>query len=476
MGIIIAQSLKNTLLQLGDLFIKDNKRIYLIGGAIRDLNLNIELNDLDFATSADPAQIRKIVRPASKGVYDKSPAKGYGTQGVLLKNGVEVEITPFRRVAAPEIEASPGQDASVTLDEDLASRDFTINAIAMDIAPDRFGEIYDPCGGVEDLNRKLLRTPRAAPATFEDDPLRILRAVRFITQFRLEPDPEIPIAVKKILAESKRLPLVALERVREEIVKMLLLDQPSRGFLLMREWGLLEYWLPEVAALAALEPEPGTHHKDVFAHTMNTLDRASELGPREAPFLLAALLHDVGKPAARRLEPGGYTFHRHENIGSEVAADVCKRLRFSNEDTERAADLTLKHHRLSSYLPEWTDSAVRRALNDLGGRYSEILALSRADLTTSLPEKRAAAEARIDDFLSRVAGFDREVVLNPRSPIDGHEVMKLFGISAGATGGGRDVGRAINYLKDLIVAGELAPGDAETARRLVIERAWEKVD
>jgi poly(A) polymerase len=483
----IDNDLKYLLNQLGTLFNKDKEIIYLIGGAIRDLILNRGSNDLDFATSATMSRIRRIVNPISDGVYEKSPAKGYGTIGVLLKNGIEIEITPFRRVSAQDVDsqaeatgnnrfpaAQSSDPAPVTLDEDLASRDFTFNAIAMDISPAGFGNLYDPCGGAADIERKLLRTPRDPMITFEDDPLRILRAVRFATQFGFEPSPEVTSAIGRILKESIRLKLVAPERVRDEIVKMLLLDSPSRGFLLMHEWGLLEHWLPEVAALSKLEPEPGAHHKNIFAHTLGVLDRAVNTGPRDATFLFAALLHDVGKPAARQLTGDGYTFHRHENIGAQVAVEVCKRLRFSNEEIDRVNDLVLKHHRLSVYTPEWTDSAVRRALHDIGGRYEEILALSRADLTTTQPEFRAAAEARLADFLGRVAGFEIETVLNPKPPIDGHEVMRLLAIEAGAAGGGREVGRAITYLKDLIVAGELAPDDSETARRLVLERAWSK--
>lgn len=476
MEIKIQNDLKNSISLIGGLFFNEKERIYLVGGALRDIILGNTPIDLDFTTSAGPDRIKKIVRPAADHVYDKSRAKGYGTQGIRLKNGLEIEITPYRRVAAPELPAAgPGAEADggpITLEEDLASRDFTINAVAMDVCPDRFGEIVDPSGGLEDLKAGRLRTPAPPMRTFEDDPLRALRAARFAAQFGLTPDADLVDAVKKVVRETGRLGRVSPERVRIELEKMLLQREPSRGLIIMEEWGLLSVWLPELERLARFEPAPGSHHKNLFSHTLAVLDAAAELGPPSAPFRFAALLHDIAKPETRRLTDGDYTFYDHEKIGAETASEICGRLKFSNDDTEHVADLVGKHHRLSAYAPDWTDSAVRRALHDLGARYGEIVALSRADITTSSPEKREAALGRVGDFLARVEKLELEAVLNPAPPIDGNEVMELLGIKPGAAGGGPEVGRAVNFLKEKIVSGELAPGDAESARRLVLERAW----
>lgn len=506
MEIKIQNDLKNSISLIGGLFFNEKERIYLVGGALRDIILGNTPIDLDFTTSAGPDRIKKIVRPAADHVYDKSRTKGYGTQGIRLKNGLEIEITPYRRVAAPELPAAgPGAEAAppsslggekhvlsevqappnkfggatqeadggpITLEEDLASRDFTINAVAMDVCPDRFGEIVDPSGGLEDLKTGRLRTPAPPMRTFEDDPLRALRAARFSAQFGLTPDADLVDAVKKVVRETGRLSRVAPERVRIELEKMLAQEKPSRGLILMEEWGLLGVWLPELERLARFEPAPGAHHKNLFSHTLAVLDAAAELGPPSAPFRFAALLHDIAKPETRRLTDGDYTFYDHEKIGAETALEICGRLKFSNDDTEHVADLVRKHHRLSAYAPDWTDSAVRRALHDLGARYAEIVALSRADITTSLPDKREAALGRVGDFLARVEKLELEAVLNPAPPIDGNEVMELLGIKPGAAGGGPEVGRAVNFLKEKIVSGELAPGDAESARRLVLERAW----
>jgi poly(A) polymerase len=480
MQVFIEENIKKSILLIGNLFFKEKESIYLVGGAFRDIILKISPEDLDFTTSASPERIRKIVRPEAEYVYDKSRAKGYGTQGIRLKSGLEIEITPHRHAVAPEFETSEvvaGKDDSsgirpVTLAEDLSSRDFTINAMAMDVWPERFGETFDPYGGMKDLEARRLRTPAQPMRTFEDDPLRVLRAARFAAKFGLEPDESLLSAISRVVNETGWLDRVAPERVRVEIEKMLLQDRPSRGFALMAEWGLLCVWMPELEKLAKLEPEPGTHHKNVFAHSLDVLDRAAELGPESAPFRFAALLHDVAKSSTRQSTGEGYNFHDHEKVGAETAIEICRRLRFSNDDTEHVADLVGKHHRVSAYTPEWTDSAVRRAVHDLGARYDEIIVLSRADISTSIPEKRAAALARVDEFLSRVNKIELAAVLDPNPPIDGNEIMALLGIERGAAGGGPMVGKAVKFLKDKIVSGELDPADAETAREMVLKRDW----
>ncbi len=456
--------------ELGELFSRKNERLYLVGGALRDVILGVGTNDLDFTTSAPPAAIRRLVGPVSEHLYDKSRAKGYGTQGVKLKSGVEVEITPFRRCAIPEAGEpcdSPDVVSGITLDEDLRSRDFTVNAMAMDAGPSGFGSIVDPCGGRADLEAGMLRTPGDPLRTFEDDPLRVLRAARFISQFGFEPAAGLAEAVRHVVAETGWLERVAMERVRLEIEKMLMAAEPSRGFRLMRGWGLMGFWLPELERLMDMEPEAGLSHKNLLEHTMLVLDRAAETGPSSIEFRLAALLHDVGKTDARENSGEGYTFRDHDRIGGAIAEEICRRLKFSNDAVSHVADLVRKHHRLSAYEPEWTDSAVRRALNDLGSRYAEILALSRADITTSFPGKREKRMRMLDHFLGRVGKLELDQVLNPKPPINGREIMELLGTTPG-----REVGRAIDYLKKKVIDGELEPDDAETARRMVVERQW----
>ncbi len=454
--------IENNIFQIGRLFADAGKDIYLVGGAVRDILTGRSPSDFDFTTSAAASEIRNIIRSVSKAVFDKSRAKGYETQGILLSNDVEIEITPFRRAIFME-----NTRGCPTLDEDLGSRDFTINALAVSLSPDDSGTVFDPFGGADDLENGVLRTPADPMSTFRDDPLRPLRAVRFCVSFGLDPDAGLVAAVRQTVNETDWLDRVAVERVREEVEKMLLDDAPSRYFALMRDWELLKVWLPEVDALAEMTPEPGTHHKDVFEHTLKVLDTAAATGPRDAAFRFAALLHDIGKVETRRLENGEYSFHGHEKKGAEQARVVCERMRWSNVDRDHIVSVIAKHSRVAEYSNEWTDSAVRRAVHDMGRYFDELIALARADITSSDRLKVAERLASVDRFLERVDGIEREVVLNPRPPLDGYEIMQLLGVTPGPV-----VGHVTNFLKDMIISGELESGDADTARRVILDREW----
>jgi len=460
----ISGLLKPLLDGLGQAFRHRQEKVFLVGGAVRDILLGIEPLDLDFTTSADPGTIREAVKPLSKWIFEKSPAKGYETLGIILKNSVEIEITPFRRARGVGDSASPPP----TLEEDLLSRDFTINALALDISQLDAEAVIDVCGGREDLEDRRLKTPVAPMITFEDDPLRTLRAARFASLLSATPEPELVSAVIQISRDTDWMERVAPERAREEIEKILLQDKPSAGIRMLHEWGLLRHWIPELEQLSEMAPEPGTHHKDTFSHTMETLDKIAENGPDAAAFRFAALLHDIGKPKSRTLEDGAYSFIDHEKIGAELAGDVCRRLRFSNSDTERIIAIVKLHHRISGYTPAWTDAAVRRALHDLGENYSEIISLGRSDISTSDPEKAKVNIERVDHFEERVSKLEKESIMNPVPPIDGNEVMSILDIPPGP-----EVGRAVQFLKDLVVAGKLDPDDADTARRLIREKGWE---
>lgn len=445
----------------GEVFERAGESLFLVGGSVRDMLSGDIPRDLDFSTSAKQEKIRKIMAPLSSATYDKSRAKGFGTTGVVLKNGVEIEITPFRRS-----EGAPG-DGPPTLEEDLRSRDFTINAVAVNACPAGYMDVSDPCGGVLDFGNSKLATPIDPFKTFEDDPLRILRAARFAAAFNLKPAAELVAAIIHIARDTDWPARVAAERVREEIVKMLLQPVPSVGMRLMKDWGLMKIWLPEVDALADMVPEPGVSHKEIFEHTMMMLDRAAEYGPADAAFRFAALMHDTGKPLARTLVDGVYSFPEHELRGAELAQKACERLRWSNEETERVAGLVEKHHRLHGYSADWTDSAVRRALHSLGERYMDVVALARSDITSSQPEKVAGRLAMADHFEERVKALDIQSALNPRLPITGIDVMELLGIPPGP-----DVGRVISYLKDKVVSGELDPSDEAAAREITLSRVW----
>lgn len=454
------------LAEFGRRFHGAGEKLYLVGGAVRDILAGRRPSDFDFTTTAPAHIIRKLAGPLAKAVFDKSKAKGFDTQGVILHNGLEIEITPFRRAVFMHDDGSPP-----SFDNDLRSRDFTINAVAVSLGPDDFGAMRDPCGGAADLHSSILRTPAPPVDTFSDDPLRPLRAVRFCVSFGLEPAAGLLDAIRAVLRETTWLDNVAVERVREEFEKMLLDENPSRYFRLMNEWGLLEKWLPELAALATMQPGPDAHHKDVFEHTMKVLDSASAAGPRDVAFRFAALLHDIGKVPARRLEAGEYSFHGHEKLGADMARGICERLRFSNEARDHTAAVIALHSRIAAYRDDWTDSAVRRAMHDMGRHFDELVALARADITSSQPEKVAERLAAVDRFLERTDGIEREAVMNPAPPLDGHEIMRLLDTPPGPV-----IGRVTNFLKDMIISGELDPGDTDTARRLVLDHDWDAND
>lgn len=464
---------KATCETLGEVFSRSGERIFLVGGAIRALRAgDVAGMDLDFTTSASPVKIRRVCRRLAETVYDKSGVKGYGTQGVILPGGTEIEVTPFRKIAGIE---APGGDPFPELTADLLARDFTINAVAVDVAPEGWGNVVDPAGGVADMEEKILRCPADPALIIADDPLRALRAVRLAAGLSLEIEPRTRDGIKDFVGgRPGRVREIAGERVRDEIFKMLAGPAPSKAVLLMEEFGLLAVVLPEVRGLRDVEPEPGFHHKDIFEHTLGVVDRAAELRPGSHLFALAALLHDIGKPEARTMEGGACKFVDHDKIGARMAGEIAGRLRLSGDETKTLKTLVLKHHRLHQYSPEWSDAAVRRALHDLGGLYEDFLALSTADATGRDAERRAAREERLAHFLGRVEALDRELVLDPKLPLDGNEVMKLLGIGPkGRGGGGPVVGRALSGLKEKVVAGEIGPDDIEAARSFVLSREWD---
>lgn len=459
--LVFPSEINKRLILIGKIFQNEGENIYLVGGAVRDIVLGAETADLDFVTSADAASIKRIMRKTTRSIYDVSRAKGHGTQGVIFSDGMEVEITPFRIVGCADNDG-PARSEKPTLAEDLVSRDFTVNAVAADLAPEKFGLLIDPSSGLEDLSKGVLRTPRDPVETIKDDPLRVLRAIRFSIGYDLRPDEKLLAAIKHTVKDTDLLSSIAPERVKMEIEKLLMLPQPSRGVRTMFEWGLVERWIPELVALMELEPEPDARHKNLLEHTMEVLDRAAEFGPKTPRFRMAALLHDVGKPAVRTLTDGAYSFLNHDRAGGEFAAEICRRLRFSNEDIDYISSLVSKHHRLSAYDDAWTDSAVRRAVNDLGEYFEDIAALTKSDITTGDAELKAARQDRVGHFMTRAAQLDAERYLNPKPPIDGGDIMKALGI-----GPGRRVGEIISMLKEKIIDGELEHEDAEGAIALV---------
>ncbi|WP_312709842.1 CCA tRNA nucleotidyltransferase [Aciditerrimonas ferrireducens] len=429
-------------------------RLYLVGGSVRDLFLDRvgEERDLDFTTDARPETTERILRELADAVWLQG--KAWGTIGARWR-GRQLEVTTHRAEAYRPESRKPevvfGDDVTV----DLSRRDFTVNAMALrlPVAPDEEPELLDPYGGLADLAARRLRTPLAPEESFGDDPLRMLRAARFLAGLRLEPDPALVAAVRAMAA---RLAIVSVERVRDELNELLVLPKPSPGLAFLVGTGLAEQFLPELPALA-LEQDPIHRHKDVLAHTLAVVDKTSP----DLLLRLAALLHDIGKPRTRAYGPDGVSFHHHDVVGARMARERLVALRYSAEDVEVVSRLVELHLRFHTYRLGWTDRAVRRYVRDAGPLLERLNELTRCDCTTRNAAKARALARRMDELEQRIAELRaREELDAIRPDLDGRQVMAHLGIPPGPL-----VGEALAFLLDLrLDEGPL--GEEEARRRL----------
>ncbi len=436
-------------------FTEAGYRLYLVGGVVRDAVLGrlSDQADLDFTTNANPDQIEQVVAGWADAVWTQG--KRFGTIG--LKSGARtMEITTHRAEAYRPDSRKPDVVFSHAVEADLSRRDFTVNAMALSL-PDL--ELIDPFDGVADLAAGRLRTPLAPEESFSDDPLRMMRAARFISGYQLEPDPALVDAVKTMRA---RLDIVSDERVRDELDKLMVVESPSEGLWFLVNTGLAEEFLPELPALA-VEQDPIHRHKDVLAHTIAVVENTSP----DRLLRLAALFHDVGKPKTRSFGPRGtVSFHHHEVVGARITRDRMRALRYSSEDTDIVCRLVELHLRFHTYRMGWTDSAVRRYVRDAGPLLDRLNELTRCDCTTRNPAKARALARRMDELEVRIAELRQQEELKAMRPdLDGNAVMERLGLKPG-----RDVGDALNFLLELrLDEGPLDPDEA--GRRL---DAWWK--
>ncbi|HEX9776079.1 MAG TPA: CCA tRNA nucleotidyltransferase [Actinomycetota bacterium] len=425
------------------------RELYLVGGSVRDALLRRAHDDLDFTTDARPEEVLEILSGWHEGTWLQGVK--FGTVGVQ-KDGRRLEITTFRAETYDPASRKPMVEHVGSIEDDLARRDFTVNAMAVRL-PDR--TFIDPHGGVNDLAGKTLRTPGAPEDSFDDDPLRMLRAARFVAQLGLVPDDGV---VRAMRAMAGRLRIVSAERIRDELLKLLDARRPSGGLLLATETGLSETFLPELPALK-LEQDPIHQHKDVFAHTLAVVDRiaATDPGPEPDTVLrMAGLLHDVGKPATRRFEPDGVSFHHHEVVGARMARERLEALRVPSDFVGDCCELIEMHLRFHGFSQGWTDSAVRRYVRDAGPLLDRLNRLVRADCTTRNKMRARKLQIAMDQFEERIARLAAEEDLaRIRPPLDGHEVMAFLGI-----GPGRQVGEALDMLLEhRLEHGEYGPDE-----------------
>ncbi|HET7477868.1 MAG TPA: CCA tRNA nucleotidyltransferase [Dermatophilaceae bacterium] len=455
------------LVEAGQRFADAGHELALVGGPVRDAFLGRDFPDLDFATSATPEQSEAVMAGWAHATWDVGRA--YGTIGARRGERL-LEVTTYRADAYDRQTRKPLVAFGRSLEEDLARRDFTVNAMALRLPSLAF---VDPFGGRLDLDRRVLRTPSSPEQSFGDDPLRMMRAARFAAQLGFSVDPEVAQAMRKMAAS---LAIVSPERVLAEFTKLLLADRPRPGLVLFVETGLAQLVLPELPALQ-LEIDEHHRHKDVYEHSLTVLDQAIALeGPPGGPedgvpgpdlvLRLAALLHDIGKPATRRFEPGGgVSFHHHEVVGAKLARKRMTAMRFAKETTEAVSRLVELHLRFHGYgRGEWTDAAVRRYVHDAGPLLSRLHRLTRADCTTRNVRKAQQLARTYDALEQRIAQLQAQEQLDAVRPeLNGHQIAEILGIPPGPV-----LGRAYKYL--LAVRLDQGPIGPDAARDRLL--AW----
>jgi poly(A) polymerase len=448
-------------LELGERFAAAGHDLALVGGPVRDAFLGRVGDDLDVTTDARPDDVIAIVEGWADARWDVGIA--FGTIGVR-KGDHKIEITTYRAESYDAESRKPDVTYGSSLEEDLGRRDFTVNAMAVRVPS---LELVDPFGGLDDLARRMLRTPGTPEESFGDDPLRMMRAARFASSLGFDVAPEV---VAAMTAMCGRLAIVSAERVRDELVKLVLGAEPRAGLALLVRTGLAQLVLPELPALE-LEVDEHHRHKDVYEHTLIVLEQAIALESTHEPvsgpdFVLrfAALMHDVGKPRTRRFEGDGrVSFHHHEMVGARITRKRMQALRFSNEDTDDVSRLVELHLRFHGYGDgEWTDSAVRRYVRDAGELLPRLHKLTRADCTTRNRRKAERLARTYDELEERIARLSEEEELaSIRPALDGNQIMAVLGIPPG-----RDVGAAYDMLLELrLERGPLSEDDAESALR-----------
>ncbi len=424
-------------------FSKAGFTLALVGGPVRDAILGRLGNDLDFTTNARPNETKKILKSWADSIWETGAA--FGT--IAGKKGdVTVEITTYRSENYDPLSRKPEVNFGDSIEGDLSRRDFTINCLALELTTPT-PEFIDLFNGVEDLAKRILRAPGDPDVLFGDDPLRMMRAARFASQLEFEVDSTVVESIKRM---AERIKIVSAERVHDELIKLLMSKNPRLGLTLMVETGLATFVIPELPKLK-LEVDEHHHHKDVYEHTLTVLEQAialeDRLGGPNLVIRLAALLHDIGKPKTRELIPGGgVSFHHHEVVGSRMAKERLRALRFDNQTISEVSKLVFLHLRFHGYAGgEWTDSAVRRYVRDAEGLLEHLHVLTRADCTTRNQRKAAALASTYDSLEKRIELLKEEEELNSIRPdVDGNAIMEILGIPASPL-----VGKAYNFMLEL---------------------------
>jgi poly(A) polymerase len=437
-------------MQLARLFSEAGHRLYLVGGSMRDALLNRPHFDLDFTTDARPEQIKRIVTDWADSVF--TVGESFGTIGVF-RAGHTFEITTFRSEAYRGDSRKPQVVFSDDLGTDLSRRDFTVNSIALRL-PDP--EVVDPYGGLGDLNAGILRTPLAPEVSFSDDPLRMVRLFRFMATLGFDPD---SATLEAAVDMADRLSIVSAERIRDELSKLLVASQPGPAVMGLVRTGLAAHIVPELIDLEMAQ-DPVHHHKDVLAHTIAVVEKTEP----KLELRLAALLHDIGKPATRQFSEAGATFHHHEVVGARISRQRLRELRYPKQVVNDVTQLVFLHLRPHTFKMGWTDSAVRRYVRDAGHLLEDLNQLVRCDVTTRNKARAREIQGRIDELEERIAQLRQEEHLESlRPPIDGNDVMMFLGIPPGPR---------VGVIMDLLTEHRIENGPYEPAEAYRFVRNW----
>ena len=442
----------------GILAAKENLPTYVVGGYVRDMLLSRTSNDIDIMVEGDgigfAKKLAKKLNINTTIEYDK-----FGT-ALIPHPEVGIEVASARKEEYQSDSRKP-KVTYATVEEDMSRRDFTINSIAASILPDDFGKLYDPFGGLKDLQKGIIITPLPPDETFSDDPLRMLRAVRFAAQLEYE---VAPLTLESISRNVKRMKIISWERIRDEIIKSLKTDTPSIAFYLMKDTGLLSYVFPELDIMSGVDIIDGKGHKDVFIHTLQVVDNAAKLTPN-MQVRFAALVHDIAKPQTKHFDKEkGWTFHGHDEIGRRMLKKVSQRMKLSNSLRDYLMLLTKLHLRPITLAMEGiSDSAVRRVMAEAGEYVDDLMILCRADITT----KNSKRVKKYMGNFERVEHLMQDVKLRDelrsfQSPVRGKEIMNVFNLKPG-----RQVGQIKKIIEEAILDGKI-PNEHDAAYEFML--------
>lgn len=452
---------------LSEVVTSENVQAFIIGGYVRDCLLNRDHpeKDIDIVVIGDGIDIARKTARRLGGKIKVSIFRNFGT-AMIRYGDYELEFVGARKESYTRYSRKPSVEAG-TLEDDQLRRDFTINAMAVSINRETFGKFIDPFGGMDDLKNKIIKTPSDPESTFSDDPLRMMRAIRFATQlsFRIDDD-----TFRSIIDQSERIKIVSPERITGELNKIIMCDRPSRGFILLEKSGLLIHFFPELQNLKGIEKKEGKAHKDNFMHTLKVLDNISRLSDN-LWLRWAALLHDIAKPLTKKYIPeSGWSFHGHEYIGSKMIPDIFRKLRLPLDDkmryVQKLVDLHLRPIVLSQETV--TDSAVRRLLFEAGDDIDDLMMLCEADITSKNEERKSLHLKNFGIVRKKLKEIEeKDAIRNFQPPVDGNEIIRTFGIKPG-----KEVGIIKTCIREAILDG-IIPNEHDAARRLMLEKGRE---